>query len=111
MIIGYLFGLGLSGATNSCISQILSDMPQDIETLSWLRNQLAQVDNQPLLVKPALRGERESGMICMSPERIGTAIRSGSYNKAFKEEALRRILVADEQFFADLKIVLMTNAD
>ena len=99
MIIGYLFGLGLSGATNSCISQILSDMPQDIETLTWFRNQLAQVDRRPLLVKPALRAERESGIICMSPERIGIAIRSGSYNKAFKEEALRRILVADEQFF------------
>ncbi len=35
----------------------------------------------------------------MSPERIGIAIRSGFYNKAFKEEALERVLVADEQFF------------
>lgn len=104
LIISYLIGIGLSGATNSCISQILSDMPQDIETLTWLRSQLVQIDSQPLLVKPALRGERESGIICMSPENIGNTIHSGSYNRAFKEikeiEELKKILVTvvDEQF-------------
>jgi hypothetical protein len=100
LIISYLIGLGLSGATNSCISQILSDMPQDIETLTWLRNQLVQIDSQPLSVKPALRAERDSGTICMSPEKIGAVVRSGLDDGPFKKIVLKRILAADEQFFS-----------
>jgi hypothetical protein len=99
LIIGYLVGLGLSDAANSCIDQILSEMPQDIEALTWLRNQLVQLDSRPLLVKPALRGERESGIMSMSPERIGVVVNASLNDEALKEKIHKRILAADEKFF------------
>lgn len=99
LIISYLVAVGLSDVTNDCIVEILSEMPQDMETLTWLKSQLEQIDSQPFSVKPALRGERESTVISMSPEKIGVVVRSGFYNMAFKEKILKRILAADEQFF------------
>ena len=99
LIISYLVAVGINDATNDCIVDILSEMPQDMETLTWLKSQLEQIDSQPFSVKPALRGERESTVISMSPEKIGVVVRSGFYNMAFKEKILKRILAADEQFF------------
>lgn len=98
-LIMHLVAFGLTGATSDCIIQILSDMPPNVETLTWLKGQLVQFDEQLFSVESVLSWEREAGIISMGPERTGDAIRSGFYNRAFREKALKRILVADEQFF------------
>jgi hypothetical protein len=81
------------------MSQILSDMPQDIETLAWLRDEIAEFNKRPFSIEPILSWKREAGIISMSPEKIDNAVRSGLDDGPFKEKALKKILEADEQFF------------
>jgi len=75
-------------------------MPQDTETLTWLRDELTEFDRQPYSVKPALRWKRETAIISMSPERIGRVVESGLDDGPTKKKALERIRTADQQFFA-----------
>ncbi|HIJ53524.1 MAG TPA: hypothetical protein HPP66_10275 [Planctomycetes bacterium] len=98
-IICYLVAAAINAANHRCMTLILSDMPQDIETLTWLRDELAEFDRQPYSVKPALRWKREAGIISMSLEKIDNAVRSGLDDGPFKEQVLKKILEADKQFF------------
>ena len=99
LIISYLVGVAIDAVANRSIVDILSDMPQDIETLTWFKTQLVQIENRPLLAKPALRGEHESGIICMSPERIAGVVHAGLDDGAFRQKILQRVRAADKQFF------------
>jgi len=99
-IICYLVGTAINATTHKYLTtQFLSEMPQDTETLTWLRDELTKFDRQPYSVKPALRWKREAAIISMSPERIGNVVRSGLDDGDFKEKILQRIAAADEQFF------------
>ena len=98
-IICYLVTVAIKAANHRCMTQILSDMPQDIKTLTWLRDELDELDKRPFSIEPVLRWKREAGIISMSPEKIGNAVRSGLDDGPFKEKVLKKILEADEQFF------------
>ncbi|NIP26842.1 MAG: hypothetical protein GWN67_21460 [Phycisphaerae bacterium] len=97
-IICYLVGAAINAANHRCMSQILSDMPQDIETLTWLRDEIAELDKRPFSIEPSLSWKREAGIISMSPEKIDDLMRSGLEDGPFKEKILKKILEADEQF-------------
>ncbi len=100
-IICYLVGTAINSATHKYITtQFLSEMPQDINTLTWLRDELAEFDKQPYSVKPALRWKREAGIISMSPERITDVVQSGLDDGPTKKKVLERIRTANKQFFA-----------
>jgi len=99
-IICYLVGTAINSATHKyIITRFLSEMPQDTETLTWLRDELAEFDKRPFSIEPALRWKREAGIISMSPERITNVVHSGLDDGPFKEKVLKKILAADEQFF------------
>jgi len=98
-IICYIVAAAIRSANHRCITLILSDMPQDIETLAWLRDELAEFDKRPFSIEPILRWKREAGIISMSPEKIDNVVRSGLDDGPFKKKILRKILEADEQFF------------
>jgi hypothetical protein len=98
-ILSYLMATAIYAANNKCLTLVLSDMPQDIETLTWLRNEIAEFDKRPFSIGPVLDWKREAGIISMSPEKIGNAVRSGLDDGPFKEKVLKKILEADEQFF------------
>ncbi len=98
-ILSYLMGTAINAANHKCLTLILSDMPQDIETLTWLRDEIAEFDKRPFSIEPVLSWKREAGIISMSPEKIGNAVRSGLDDGPFKEKVLKKILEADEQFF------------
>ncbi|HUS73384.1 MAG TPA: hypothetical protein VMY06_09990, partial [Sedimentisphaerales bacterium] len=52
-LITYLVGCAINASTHKYITtQFLSEMPQDIYTLTWLRDELAKFDRQPYSVKP-----------------------------------------------------------
>lgn len=100
-IVCYLVGMAINSATHKyIITQFLSEMPQDTETLTWLRDELTKFDRQPYSVKPALQWKREAAIISMSPERIGRAVEYGLDDGPTKKKALERIHTADKQFFA-----------
>lgn len=94
VLIGYMVGLSINGLTNDCVIQILTDMPQDKESLINLKNQLTEIDSIPLSVKPALLGEREAMLSVMTPEQMASVARYVDL-KSIKE----KILSADKEFF------------
>ena len=99
-IVCYLVGTAINAATHKYLTtQLLSEMPQDTEILTWLRDELAEFDKRPFSIEPVLRWKREAGIISMSPERISDVVKSGLDDGDFKEKVLKRILAADEQFF------------
>ncbi len=99
-IICYLVGTAINAATHKYLTtRFLSEMPQDTEILTWLRDELNEFDKQPFSIELVLRWKREAGIISMSPERISDVVQSGLDDGPFKEKVLKRILAADEQFF------------
>ena len=99
-IMCYLVGAAINSATHKyIITRFLSEMPQDIDTLTWLRDELAEFDKRPFSIEPILSWKREVGIISMSPEKIGNVVRSGLDDGPFKKKILQKILEADEQFF------------
>ena len=98
-ILSYLMATAINAANHKCMTLILSDMPQDIETLTWLRDKLAEFDKRPFSIGPVLRWKREAGIISMSPGKIDNSVRSGLDDGPFKEKVLKKILEADERFF------------
>jgi hypothetical protein len=98
-IICYLVAAAINAANHRCMSQILSDMPQDTETLTWLKDELAELDKRPFSIEPSLSWKREAGIISMSPEKIDNTVRSGLDDGPFKEKVIKKILAADKQFF------------
>ena len=99
-IICYLVGTAINAANNQCITRLLSEMPQDRETLTWLRSELTELDKQPFSIEPVLRWKREAGIISMSPERISDVVQSALDDDPAKEKILKRIRRANQQFYA-----------
>ena len=99
-IICYLVAVAINAATHKYITtQFLSEMPQDTETLTWLRDELAEFDKRPVSIEPVLRWKREAGIISMSLEKIANVVHSGLDDGPFKDKVLKKIITADEQFF------------
>jgi len=68
--ISYLMGIAINGLTNGCVTQIMSEMPQDMQSLTRLKSQLIEIDSRPFSVKPALWGEREAMLGAMTLEQM-----------------------------------------
>ncbi len=74
IIVTHLLGIAVNGKTNFCVMQIMSDMPQDIQNLSRLKNRLAEIDSIPFSVKPGLLGDRDAVLMFMTPERLSEGV-------------------------------------
>ncbi len=92
--INYLVGIAVNGITNRCVNRIMSDMPQEMQNLTRLKNQLIEIDSIPLSFKPALWGEREAMLMFMSLEHIPGVVRLCELDEPTKE----KLLSADEAF-------------
>jgi len=107
IFISYLFGVAVNGIANSCLAQIISDMPQDVHRLTWLKNRLVEIDSIPLSVKPALISERDIVLMSMTPEHLPDMARLisieleednslGEEEKSDKEKVLASVLTFDD---------------
>jgi hypothetical protein len=56
-IISFLVSVAISRLTDSCIQDILGDMPDDLETLTSLQNELTLISQKTLSVQTALKTE------------------------------------------------------
>ncbi|MHC4759621.1 MAG: hypothetical protein ACYTE8_13315 [Planctomycetota bacterium] len=93
-LICYLVGIAVTGMTNNCLINIISDMPQHTRNMTRLKNDLIEIDSIPLSIKPALLGEREAVLIFMTLEQIPDVVRTCVQDEAVKE----KLLSADEAF-------------
>jgi len=86
--ISYLVSISINGIINNCIMQIMSDMPQDMQSLTRLKNRLIEIDSIPFSVKPALLGEREAMLMCITPEQLPDTVRLSGIDKSAQETIL-----------------------
>ncbi|MHC4098949.1 MAG: hypothetical protein ACYSU3_23190 [Planctomycetota bacterium] len=70
MLISVLVAISINSGANNCIRDTLGSMPADIETLQWLKAQLATVPTRALSVNHAFKLEREVGLLTMQVENI-----------------------------------------
>jgi len=73
-IISFLVSISLGRTANNCITDILGAMPADLETLTWLKSQLAQMPTRALSVKAALKTEKEIALESMHLENMDQLI-------------------------------------
>ena len=95
----YIIGIAINAAANNCITQFLSEIPTDKEILTWLQNELVELDKKPYSIKHVLEWKKEAGIISMSPDKINSIIQEGLDDDESKEKALERIRKADETFY------------
>lgn len=70
ILISVLVAISIDKGANNCIRDILGRMPADVETLQWLKTQLATVPTRALSVNHALKLEREVALRTMRVENI-----------------------------------------
>ncbi|MHC4517146.1 MAG: hypothetical protein ACYTAS_01030 [Planctomycetota bacterium] len=99
-LICYIVGVAINAVGHKSMTQVLGEMPADVELLTWLQAELTELDKQPYSIKTALRWKREAGQISMSPEKIGTAVQAGLDDGDFKTKIRERIRTADGPFYA-----------
>lgn len=99
--IGYLVATALSGHANNSIQGILADMPEDLQTLDCLKNQLAEIDNRPSPLKIVIGLEGEILGTYTSREKFNELLSNEDLvvEASLLEIAQERFLTADEQFF------------
>ncbi len=68
MLISVLVAISINSGANNCIRDTLGSMPADIETLQWLKTQLATAPTRALSVNHAFKLEREVGLLTMQVE-------------------------------------------
>jgi len=97
----YLIGIAINAASANTMRRVMSEMPEDAETLTWLRDELAEYNKQPYSIDHVLRWKREAGQISMSPDKITNAVQAGLDDGDSKTKILERIRAADRQFYTD----------
>jgi len=105
-VISFLVSISLGRTANNCITDILGDMPADLETLTWLKSQLTQMPTRVLSVKAALKTEKETALQSMHLESMdllmqaleqGQTLQQGTY----KDTALKQIAELGAQAFLE----------
>lgn len=99
-LICYIVGIAINAANHKCVTQILSAMPPETETLTWLQTELTHLDEQPFSIGPVLQWKRQAAIISMSPDRIVEAVETGLDDCDVKTRILERIRTADGPFYA-----------
>jgi hypothetical protein len=95
--------MAIDGMVASRIQDILADMPQDLETLTWLKAKLAEVPFKTPSLRVAMRLEKECFSAEMRVEKRNEllAMCSGTGEVGDLEKmATQRLAEGDEAFFA-----------
>ncbi len=100
-MISYLVAIALGRRANSSIQKILADIPEDLQTLDWLKNQLAEIDNRSSPLEIVIDAEREILGIYMTRDKFNEMLSNEELaaEASLLKIAKERFLAADEQFF------------
>jgi len=100
MLISYLVGNALNALANKHIGKILSVMPDDVETLTWLKNQIYDITSRSNSLKGALSSEREIAFQQMRKDKIGMILDDlANVPDGLSDETIEKIRNGDEEFF------------
>jgi len=100
MLISYLVGTAMNALANKRIGEILSGMPDDLETLTWLKNQIYDITSRANTLKAAMNSEREIAFQQIRKENIGTILDElGNGDDGMSKDTIEKIRNGDEEFF------------
>ena len=100
LLISYLVGASLNTLANKRIEDILSRMPDDLETLTWLKDRVFGIASRTTTIKGAINSEREIALQQIRKERIGTILDAlGDMPEGISKESIEKIRNGDEEFF------------
>jgi len=96
----HLVGIAINDISNKCIQDILSESPANLETLSWLKNQILEIENIPLSFKACIDTDRDTVMAAVTEDNIEALshIEDGEMSPSVSKAAEKWFLAADEQF-------------
>ncbi|UCG59223.1 MAG: hypothetical protein JSU70_06870 [Phycisphaerales bacterium] len=100
--ISYLVSLSTGMITNECIQEILSDMPVDLEILTWLKDRLADATGTILSTRTAVSGDARMVLVDVRTENAEEMLGwlPGSDAASDLEKlAAQRLREADDEFF------------
>ncbi len=110
--ISHLVAIAIEAKANGAITEILSIMPPDLQTLSWFKTEFVNLQSKPLESKPFLEAERQVALIYFTPEKISDIIRACELDKNGKNElVIKRIRNANQQFCEKNKIYWNNHID
>lgn len=102
VLVSYLVAIASNKMANKCIVDILSDMPADLEMLSWFKNQLANVSSRIPSAKAAVNGDARIALVEMRVERakeILALFPLEDTTPGLEKIVPERLRNADEEFF------------
>jgi len=100
MLISYLVGNAMNALANKRIGDILSGMPDDLDTLTRLKNQIYDITSRSNSLKGAMSSEREVAFQQICKENIGTVLdEMGDSTDGMSKDAIEKIRNGDEEFF------------
>ena len=100
LLISNLVGNALNALANKHIGEILSQVPDDIETLTRLKNQIYDITSRANSLKAAMSSEREIALQQIRKENISTILDSlGDVPDGMSKESIEKVRNGDEEFF------------
>jgi len=100
LIISYLVGNALNALANKRIEDILSQMPDDVETLTWLKNKIYDITSRALTLKGTMSSEKEVAIQQIRKENINTILDElGDVPDGMSKESIEKVRNGDEEFF------------
>ncbi len=100
----YLTGTTMINMANKCVQSILANMPQDLKTLHWFKNQLVQIENRSYSFKTCVETELKKLRIYIRKETAEKAFDTDFYKWAkvkLPKPVADRAIEAPEEFFAE----------
>jgi len=101
-MMNYVFGLAINKEADTHIQDLLANMPEDLEMLIWLKNQLAQIDSESFSFKSCVDDANEGAILFMMKDNIKglLPIENWEVPSSLSKIAEKWILAADEEFSA-----------
>jgi hypothetical protein len=100
LLISYLVNNALNALANGQITKILSQMPDDVETLTWLKTQIYDITTRANTLKATLSSERQVALQQMRKEKIGMILGDlANVPDGLSKETIEKIRNGDEEFF------------
>jgi len=99
LLVTYLIGIAISGATNRTTQQMLPAVPGDVEALNRFKTQLSQIQNEFPSLEGALIQESQVCVTTMRKDKTQVIVREMD-DSAFADSPIgKQLLAGDEAFF------------
>ena len=105
-IIPCMVAVAINTMADKCLQNILADMTDDLEALTWLKDQLAELENTRYSLKPCLDYEAETTAGLMTRQHLENAMPFGNPGcpPELAKIATERFQKADDQFFESNRV-------